>query len=147
MDGETSFHCVEDVVSGETCCFFRGRDRTAVDDSYRSIEGEVDAWSHPELLQEIYSDIPALEKVGAIFRFGIGAPPEFDQDYFEAFSIALRDENPMIRAAVVRTASYMEWPDLLRDLRTSAVNDSDMRVRGEARKVIEAFERVGIRES
>jgi hypothetical protein len=137
---------VEDVASGEVCCFFRGGDRVRVDDSYREIIAEVDSWTSEELVEAIYEDASDLEMVGAVFRLGIGAPPEFSDEYFDAFSTALRHESPMVRAAAVRTTSYMEWPGLLRDLRAVAVNDTDERVQREAAKVIEAFERVGVRD-
>ncbi|WBO67904.1 HEAT repeat domain-containing protein [Streptomyces camelliae] len=140
VDDETTFHCVEDVASGEFCCFFRGSRIDGVTDAFRRIDAEVDAWSSAELIDQVYAEAPPMERVGALFRLGLGAPAAFDDEFFDAFMVALRDEHPMIRAAAARTAAYMEWPQLLPELRIIASGDTDARVRGEAEQVVSVFE-------
>jgi hypothetical protein len=142
VDDGTTFHCVEDVTSGEVCGLFRGPRLDDVNAGYRSVESKVDAWSSNDLVDQIYADLPVVERVGAIFRLGLGAPAGFTADFFDAFMTSLRDEEAMVRAATVRSAAYLEWPQLLPELRMVASGDTDPRVRGEANKVISVFEHV-----
>ena len=74
----------------------------------------------------------------AVTLAGIGAPDEFDQDFFDVISAAIRDVNDVaMRTAGVWATPYSGWPEFLPLLDHVAESDELDELRDEAERFAE----------
>ncbi|MFF0270067.1 HEAT repeat domain-containing protein [Kribbella sp. NPDC004536] len=138
LDDVSLFLC-RDRTSGELACNLRGSEEATVSERFDELAARLDAYSTDELLFGIEPAQSAAEVVQALFRLGLGAPPEFDERTATQLVGGLSFEHPMIRAAAIRSIAYLRWADVLLPLvERVADEDPDERVRQRAAELVYA---------
>lgn len=147
-DDDVALFLCRDRTSGELGCNLRGPGEDAVSRRLDELAARLDAYSTDELLFGIEQAESAAETAQALFRLGLGAPPEFDERTATQIVGGLSFEHPMIRAAAIRSIAYLRWADLLIPLvERVAEEDPDERVRQRAAELVHAVAQKAARTS
>ncbi|MFE9341410.1 hypothetical protein [Streptomyces sp. NPDC007063] len=73
------------------------------------VEAVLDTWRVPELLQTVDANAEPNALPEAILRMGLGAPKEFDQDFFSHVRDALGVDREDVREAALLAMTYQPW--------------------------------------
>jgi hypothetical protein len=137
-DERTAIHLMEDDVVGVTYALLDGE---RPGDHSAQIEEDLEtigATRATEWLNGADGD----ERVAAVSHLAVAADPQVeDAAAFDAYTAALADSDPAVRAAAAIGAAYLVWPALLEPLHALAANDPDTEVRRWAEHGAAALER------
>lgn len=121
-----------DAYAGCSYFFVEGRDLTAVLETHVQLALLSESWLPDQLLGAIDGATSTDMLIEALIRAGLGAPPEFDEDFFAHLTAYFHHPEVDVRAAAVLAVCYAPWREYLPLLRELAERDPDKEVRLDA---------------
>jgi hypothetical protein len=139
-DGPVTLHFQEDHVLNEGYVYLAGRDRVRVERYEADLTGSLDVWSRDELLREAAHHDEGPARGRAILRAGLGAPMEFDQEFYDLITGAMRSGEPAMRAIGIRACAYSPVAEYRPRLEEIARGDDEQEIRDLAQATLRAFD-------
>jgi hypothetical protein len=137
-DERTAAHLMEDDVVGVTYVLLDGE---RPEDCAAQIEEDLETIGTARATEWL-NGAEADERVAAVSHLAVAADPqEADADALAAYTAALADADPAVRAAAAIGAAYLVWPELLEPLQAMTEGDPDADVRRWAGHGAAALER------
>jgi hypothetical protein len=125
-DERTAIHLMEDDMVGVTYALLDGE---RPEDHSAQIEEDLETIGASRATDWL-NGAAASERVAAVSHLAVAADPHgADPDALAAYSAALADPDPAVRAAAAIGAAYLVWPELREPLQALAENDPDAEVR------------------
>lgn len=143
-DTTLTLHYVEDRIARYSYVFLAGDDREAVERIVPDLMRVLEPWTPAELLDGVREAKPGPDRGRAVLRAGIGAPLDFDQEFFDCVRSALAHPEPPMREIGILAGSYAAWPQYRPLLEAIARDDPDAEVREMAQATLRAFDRGGV---
>ena len=141
-----TLHYEDDYISQQSYAYFAGDDFNALPGLVADLTEALQPWSLDELLQAIAGARTGPERARAVLRAGLGAPMEFDQEFFDAISECMTAEEAPLRAAGVLASGASPWAQFRPPLERIASEDPEAEVREMAQATLRAYDRFGIGE-
>lgn len=132
---------IETSISGTSELFAEISDTS---EPFVELEEEFNPWQLSELLASIDDSATPSELAGSVVRAALGAPVQFDWQFFVRIRDAATHSEFMVRDIAVSATAYPAWPQFRPLLREIADSDPVVRVRDNASFVLESFDRVGV---
>lgn len=129
----------EDIYSGLPCVIIMAE---SPEDLLRYVdlfESRVDVWTIPELLHEVDVSEDPYDLSEAVLRMGLGAPVEYQEEFFSRIHDGLRDEHEGVVRAALLAVTYEPWEQYLPIVRELLDHDVDDDVKHVARQIIGKF--------
>ena len=106
-----NMYYVEESVSG--CNFLQvfGDTSAGVDAITVVLIAVFQPWTWIEVLGAVEAAQGTENKAAAIVRAGVASPGLFDQQFYDCFSLAIRDDNSRIREAGIWACAYSHWAE------------------------------------
>lgn len=139
-DGPVTFQFQEDHVLNEGYVYLAGRDRALVERHEADLTGSLDVWSRDELLREAARHDEGPARGRAILRAGLGAPMEFDREFYDLITGAMRAGGPAMRAIGIRACAYSPVAEYRPTLEELARSDGEQQIRDLAQVTLRAFD-------
>lgn len=143
-DTTLTLHYVEDRVARYAYVFLAGDDLEAVERIVPDLMRVLEPWTPAELLDGVRKAAPGPDRGRAVLRAAIGAPLDFDQEFFDCVRSALEHPEPPMREIGILATSYAAWPRYRPPLEAIARDDPDAEVREMAQAALRAFDRGGV---
>lgn len=143
---DISFFYVENYLSYDSCVGFTYTrpPGAEIDALMQELEHDLDNWSADELLRQADVASSPDEHGRAIIRVGLGAPVDFNQEFYDRIGRAARHPGPMVRETAVAAMMYPAWPQFRPLLRSLTENDPAENVRMRATNLLDSYDRVGV---
>jgi hypothetical protein len=141
-----TLHYEDDYISRQSYVYLAGDDFKALPGLVADLTEALQPWSLDELLQAIADARTGPEQARAVLRAGLGAPMEFDQEFFDAISACMTADEAPLRTASVLAAGASPWPQFRPVLDRIASGDPEAEVREMAQATLRAYDRFGIGE-
>ncbi|MER5491460.1 hypothetical protein [Streptomyces sp. NPDC002490] len=139
-EGPVTFHFREDHVLNEGYVYLAGRDTARVARHEADLTASLDIWSRQALLSGVARHDGGPERGRAILRAGLGAPQEFDPEFYDLITRAMRADEPVMRAIGMRACAYSPVAEYRPVLEGIARNDDEPENRDLARATLRAFD-------
>ncbi|MCM2387475.1 hypothetical protein [Streptomyces albipurpureus] len=139
-DDPVTFQFREDHILNEGYVYLAGRDRAGVERHESDLTGSLDLWSRDELLREAARHDEGPARGRAILRAGLGAPMEFDREFYDLITGAMRSGDPAMRAIGVRACAYSPVAEYRPALEGLARSDAGQEIRDLAQATLRAFD-------
>lgn len=138
---------LESHISNDCCLVGVGKDPELAERVVRQmdvdLEDEIE--SLVELLAAIQEDEDPRRLAQSLVRAGFGAPREFDEEFFDAFAKAARENDEYrVRDIAISSLAYIEWPEFKPMLEEIKAHDPEEQVRARASMVLRAYEAAGM---
>jgi hypothetical protein len=134
----------EEYVSQHAYAYYRGRDLEAIPELVGKLEDALHPWTREELLSAVSNSRTGPERARAVMRAALGAPLEFDQEFFEAVKSCMEAHDAPLRNAAAFAAGSASWPQFRPLLERIASQDPEMEVREMAQGVLRAYNKFRI---
>lgn len=106
------------------------------------VRAELDTCEDAELLSGMET-VGEQERASAVIKAGLGAPLEFDEEFYSGFFTAAQDTAPVVRNAAVRAIYYTKWREFTDVLTELSSSDPDRSVRDFAGRVLAVLRGAG----
>jgi hypothetical protein len=141
-----TLHYEEDYISRQSYVYLAGDDFDALPMLVADLTESLQPWSRTELLKAIRAARTGPELARAVLRAGLGAPMEFDQEFFDAISACMLADEIPLREAGILAAGASPWPQFRPALERIAAEDPETEVREMAQAALRAFDKFRIGE-
>ncbi len=134
---------LESHISNDCCLVAVGKDIELTERVIRQMDDDLEdeIESLAELLGAIQDDEDPRRLAQSLVRAGFGAPREFNQDFFDAFTKAARENDEYrVRDIAISSLVYIEWPQFKPMLEEIKARDPEEQVRARATMVLRAYE-------
>lgn len=135
-----ALHYTEDDLARDSYVMVIGKDAAAVHGAQALIEPRLNTWRPAEVLAEVDGAAEPVPLARAVLRAGLGAPDEFDEDFFARINSALQHPARLVRETAVWAVTfspYVEYRPALASLRDG---DEDPDVRENAGILLEGID-------
>jgi hypothetical protein len=140
----TSLTYTEDPVSHNAYAVLVSEDRAAFERVLDLIQDELMPWDRRALLISIDEARDALARARAVIRVGLGAPDDFDEDFFNCIREAFGSPETWVREAAVWATAYSPWPQYRPLLEATAHSDPEEKLRSDATAILAGFDSQGV---
>ncbi|MEV4129888.1 hypothetical protein [Nocardia sp. NPDC049707] len=127
----------EDLLSGFPYVMITGSDEKVIRVTAELAESKLDTWRLDELVQSADPEADSATYATSVLRLGMGAPVEFDEEFFRSIRRALRSDRPEVRKYAVWAITYEPWPAHATLLAELLDEEQDEEVADLARNVLE----------
>jgi hypothetical protein len=127
---------IEDLTTAVAVAVAFGEDGVQVVDLAGRLTGILRPCTRQELLTPVPADAPVPERIRAILRLALAAPPEFDGEIFSLLAAGFDDAEMQVRNAATWTTVYVDWPQLKDLLARVADSDPAEEMRRNARQLL-----------
>lgn len=141
-----TLHYEEDYISRQSYVYLAGDDFDSLPMLVADLTESLKPWSRAELLQAIGDARTGPERARAVLRAGLGAPMEFDQEFFDAISACMTADEIPLRDAGILAAGASQWPQFRPALERIAAEDPEAEVRDMAQATLRAYDKFRIGE-
>jgi hypothetical protein len=141
------FDYLEAYLTGDCCILGLSTDLAQAEKLMEGVESDFEGliFEIGELLDRVEMSDNPQELARALIRAGLGAPTDYDQEFFELMvNYATSHSEFRIREFAICSMVYMEWPEFVPILRKIAVTDPEPRVRDRAQILLSAYRAAGI---
>ncbi|MEU6224207.1 hypothetical protein [Streptomyces sp. NPDC047042] len=138
---------LESHISNDCCIVAVGHDPELAERVMRQMDDDLqdEIEDVSDLLRAITSEDNPQRLAQALVRVGFGAPRDFDQEFFEAFRKAARQNDEYrVRDIAVSSIAYVEWREFKPLLIEIKADDPEEQVRARAAIVLRAYEAAGM---
>lgn len=135
---------IEDPVSHNAYVVLVSEDRETYDRVLELVDYELMPVSRRALLVSIDEARDPLNRARAVIQLGLGAPEEYDKEFFEAIRDAFGNEDKWVREAAVWSTAYSPWPQYRPLLEVMAQNDPEEKLRTDATTILAGFDVHGV---
>jgi hypothetical protein len=133
LSGDTELHYREDDFAAASFVVVTGTDADDVAHWGALLVQYLDLWRLDELLDHVKNAPNATVGARAVTLAGIGAPDEFDREFFDVISAAIKDGGDVaMRTAGVWATPYSAWKEFLPLLDHVAESEAFEELRDEA---------------
>lgn len=139
----TSLTYTEDPVSHNAYVVLVGEDQAAYTKALELIEYELMPLQQIALLRTIDNSTEPLAVARSVICAGLGAPDEYDEEFFRRIWDAFRSSEDWVREAAIWATAYSAWPQYLPLLEFAAGNDPSEKLRSDAAAVLEGLRTSG----
>lgn len=127
----------EDLLSGFFYVMITGSDEKVIRSTVELAETTLNTWRLPELVRSADPGADPDTYAAEVLRLGLGAPVEFDEEFFRSVRRALRSAQPEVRKNAVWAITYEPWPAYAPLLEELLEEEQDEEVADIARSVLE----------
>ena len=135
----TSLTYTEDPVSHNAYVVLASADQATYDRALELIEYELMPFQRIAMLRTIDNSSTPLAVARSVICAGLGAPDEFDEEFFTRIRDAFSSPEDWVREAAIWATAYSAWPQYVPLLEFAAGNDSSAKLRSDAAAVLEGF--------
>lgn len=135
-------HYAEDAQSNSRFVQVMGDDVNDVADISEALAEILNPNNYDDLLNSYRDSKNSSEKASHLLRVALGAPPEYDEEFYTIVNDALRSDDEVIRKAALLAVTYYGLPQFIPTLRTIVQEDSTLS--NLARDVLRTYEEAGL---
>jgi len=139
-DSGPALHYREDILSGLPYVVVTAEGALELDELVELTEIVLDTWRVPELWQAVDANGDADDLPEAILRMGLGAPKEFDEEFFSRVRDALQNEREEVCEAALLATTYQPWNQYVDPIRNLLRQGLSGPLEDAARIILEEFE-------
>ncbi|RJO78274.1 hypothetical protein D5S18_04965 [Nocardia panacis] len=128
---------VEDLLSGFPYVMITGSDEKVLSATVELAEQKLNTWRLAELIGDVDPEADPATYAESVLRLGMGAPVEFDEEFFGTLRRALRSGAADVRQSAVWAITYEPWPAYATLLEEFLDNEPDQAIADLALNVLE----------
>ncbi|MFC4000000.1 HEAT repeat domain-containing protein [Nocardiopsis sediminis] len=140
-----ALHYTEDDLAGDSYVMVIGKDAAAVRGAQALVEPRLKTWRSAELLAEVDRAVGPVALARAVLRAGLGAPEEFNEEFFARIGSALQHPDRLVRETAVWAVTFSPYAEYQPALTALRDGDEDPDVRANAEILLEGFDEAEIR--
>lgn len=129
---DTSIHYVEDFVYGENYLLLQGANTAQLAEKIQQL---LPVYNRKELLEMADKTAAAPEYLKAMTNLIVGAPAEYDREFFIRMEKALQHPASDFRYSLIERMGYLNWMDVANLLGNIAIRDDSEDVRTAAKSL------------
>jgi hypothetical protein len=138
----TSLTYTEDPVSHNAYIVLVSEDRETFDGTLDLVEYELMPYAPKALLTSVDEARGALARARSVIRAGLGAPDQYDEEFFSRIRDAFSSPEKWVREAAVWATAYSPWPQYRPLLEAIARSDPEEKLRADAAAILAGFDSV-----
>jgi hypothetical protein len=140
----SSLTYVEDPVSHNAYAVLVSEDREEFERVLDVIREELMPMERRALLTSIDEAREPLARARAVIRAGLGAPVQYDEEFFTRIREAFGSSETWVREAAVWATAYSPWPQYRPLLAAVAESDPEEKLRSDAAAILAGFDAEGV---
>lgn len=129
-----------DYISGQSYVYFSGDDFETLPSLVESLASSLQFWTRDDLLRAVDDATSDPNKGKAVLRAALGAPMEFDAEFFNRINGCMTAGEPALRNVGLLAAGAASWAQFRPVVERIATEDPEAEVREMARSVLSAYD-------
>lgn len=139
-----TLHYERDYISGETYVYLAGDDYESLPNLVENLTSSLPVWSRDALLRAVDEAAAGPDTGRAVLRAALGAPMEFDQEFFDRINSCMTASEAPLRNVGMIAAGAASWKEFRPTLEHIASSDPDAEDREMAQGVLRAYDKFRI---
>ena len=139
LEPGSSLTYLEDPVSHNAYVVLVSEDQEAYDRLLELIDNDLMPVSRKALLISYDEAGDPLPRARTLIQLGLGAPAEYDEEFFVRIRDGFTSPDQWIREAAIWATTYSPWPQYRPLLEAAAQDDPEEKLRADATTILAGF--------